>query len=88
MHYGFDNLITAAVNCVFLEEPRNYQEVLFLESTEQRAWLKAMQAEFDLLSANKVFSLAELPKDKHLVSCRWLYKVKQLPDGKIQRKAR
>lgn len=65
VRFGFENNISAAVNHVFVVEQKDYQEVICLESSEKEAWLAAMQSEFNSITENQVFSLTELPKEKH-----------------------
>lgn len=44
-----------------------------------------MKAEINALERNNTWSLVELPKDKHCIRCKWVYKVKYKPDGTIER---
>lgn len=44
-----------------------------------------MQAELDAMAANNTWTLVPLPPGKHSIGCRWVYKVKYLPDGSIDK---
>ena len=44
-----------------------------------------MQAELDAMEANNTWSLTVLPKDKHSIGCKWIYKIKYRSDGSIER---
>lgn len=48
-------------------------------------WREAMMEELEALRKNKTQELAYLPKGKKAVSCKWIYTVKQNPEGKIER---
>jgi len=44
-----------------------------------------MKEEMDALERNKTWDLVELPKDKKVVGCKWVYKLKKGDDDKIER---
>lgn len=44
-----------------------------------------MKAELDALIHNKTWSLVPLPSDKTTIGCKWVYKVKYLSDGTVER---
>ena len=44
-----------------------------------------MTQEFDALHSNHTWDLVPLPFGKKAICCRWVYKVKQKADGKIER---
>ena len=44
-----------------------------------------MDEEISALHKNKTWDLAVLPPGKNTVGCRWLYTVKYLPDGSVER---
>ena len=43
-----------------------------------------MKAELDAMEANKTWSVVPLPKGKHSIGCKWVYKVKYHSDGFIE----
>ncbi|XP_074322791.1 uncharacterized protein LOC141659762 [Apium graveolens] len=45
----------------------------------------AIDDEFTVLEANKIWSLVKLPPGKKPISCKWVFKVKQNSDGTIER---
>ena len=51
-------------------------------------WQVAMETEMKALKDNNVFSIVPLPKDKKVVGSRWVYSVKEKPDGSKLHKAR
>lgn len=44
-----------------------------------------MNEEIKTLETNQTWSLVPLPPDKHCIGCRWIYKVKDKPDGTVDR---
>ena len=44
-----------------------------------------MEEELHALMRNKTWELAMLPEGKKVVGCKWIFTVKQTPEGKIDR---
>ena len=44
-----------------------------------------MSAELEALKANNYWSILSLPVGKHVVGCKWVYRVKYNTDGSIER---
>ena len=44
-----------------------------------------MKAELDAMEDNKTWSVVPLPKRKHSIGCKWVYKIKYHADGTIER---
>jgi hypothetical protein len=63
----------------FLEEPQNIEEALTCENSKE--WECAMQEEYDSLMTNKTWTLVPLPVGRKLVSCKWVFKIKQGANG-------
>ncbi|KAE8727992.1 putative catalytic [Hibiscus syriacus] len=45
----------------------------------------AVQEEYDALKRNRTWTLVKLPSGSDVVCCKWLFKVKQNPDGSVHR---
>lgn len=67
---------------------------LFLTHTEPKSvkqalqdpnWYSAMQAEFDALISNKTWTLVPLPPGRQAIGCKWIFRIKENPDGSINR---
>lgn len=58
---------------------------LALDGSEREAWLTAMKCEYDSLTQNEVFSFTEVSDNMNVKGCKWLFKVKQMPDSNVQR---
>ena len=52
---------------------------------QDQKWFAAMKEELEALRKNKTWELTTLPRGKNAVSCKWVYTVKQSPEGKIER---
>jgi hypothetical protein len=44
-----------------------------------------MQEEYDSLMTNNTWTLVPLPTNKKLVSCKWVFKIKQGANGEVER---
>nr|GEX59191.1 retrovirus-related Pol polyprotein from transposon TNT 1-94 [Tanacetum cinerariifolium] len=55
-------------------EPTNYLEAI--SSPECDKWVVAMEREVESLHKNETWELVKLPKEKRVISCKWLFKVK------------
>ena len=64
------------------EDPVNYKEAL--EDVGVQEWLKAMDREMESMYSNSVWSLVEAPKGVKPIGCKWIYKRKRRPDGKVE----
>jgi hypothetical protein len=71
-----------ATACTFIE-PQTYDEAISSDQSTQ--WKNAMKEEYNSLIENRTWNLTELPKGHNLIDVRWLYKIKQNPDGTIER---
>ncbi|GJX37638.1 retrovirus-related pol polyprotein from transposon TNT 1-94 [Tanacetum coccineum] len=63
-------------------EPLTYQEAVACEDSSK--WKAAMEEEMDSLRKNKTWELVDHPAGKKLVSCKWLFKIKEGIEG-VQR---
>ncbi|GKV18635.1 hypothetical protein SLEP1_g28985 [Rubroshorea leprosula] len=63
-----------------LHEPQSYQE-----SSSNPLWQQAMQDELQALDKTHTWDLVNLPANKSLVCCKWVYKIKTRSDGSVER---
>ena len=61
--------------------PRTYEEAM-----KDREWRDSVADEADAMIKNETWYESELPKGKKAVSCKWIFTIKYLPDGRIDRK--
>ncbi|GJW00834.1 retrotransposon protein, putative, ty1-copia subclass [Tanacetum coccineum] len=60
-------------------EPLTYQEAVACEDSSK--WKAAMKEEMDSLRKNKTWELVNHPAGQKLVSCKWLFKIKEGIEG-------
>ncbi|GJS67592.1 retrotransposon protein, putative, ty1-copia subclass [Tanacetum coccineum] len=60
-------------------EPLTYQEAFACEDSSK--WKAAMKEEMDSLRKNKTWELVDHPAGQKLVSCKWLFKIKEGIEG-------
>ena len=61
-------------------EPSSFKEVV-----EDPAWVDAMVEEYDLIVRNSAWEIVPRPEGKLVVGLRWIYKVKQVADGSVEK---
>jgi histone deacetylase 1/2 len=48
-------------------------------------WKGPMQAEYDALIQMKTWSLVPLPPNRQAIGCKWVFRIKENPDGSVSR---
>ncbi|GJX81944.1 retrotransposon protein, putative, ty1-copia subclass [Tanacetum coccineum] len=69
----------AAVEEEDTHEPLTYQEAVACEDSSK--WKAATKEEMDSLRKNKTWELVDHPAGQKLVSCKWLFKIKERIEG-------
>ena len=64
------------------EDLVNYKEAL--KDVDAQDWLKAMDREMESMYSNSFWSFVEVLKGVKPIGCKWLYKRKRRPDGKVE----
>ena len=57
----------------------------FHQAVQYPKWRAAMDKEIEALEVTNTWSLVPLPPGKRPIGCKWVYRVKYLPDGTIER---
>jgi len=57
----------------------------FEEEMQQLVWVHSMVEEYDSIVCNSVWDVVPTLADKSLVSSRWLYKVKKVVYGSVEK---
>lgn len=70
---------------VFLSEILDSEPPIVKASLCCPHWKHAMQRKYDALLANCTWELIPLPKDKKIIGCKWVFKIKRNSDGFISR---
>ncbi|GKB81391.1 retrotransposon protein, putative, ty1-copia subclass, partial [Tanacetum coccineum] len=64
-------------------EPITFQEAI--NSSEKDEWVRVIKEEMSSLKKNHTWELVDQPPSQNLVSCKWLYKIKEGIEG-VQKK--
>jgi hypothetical protein len=57
----------------------------FEEADKLQVWKDAMLEEYRSILKNNVWDIVPRPKDKSMVSSKWIYKIKQAVDGSVEK---
>jgi hypothetical protein len=57
----------------------------FEEAIQKKEWADAMTEEYQSIIKNDVWEIVPRPKNKDVVSSKWLYKIKHATDGSIEK---
>lgn len=66
-----------------IEEPQTFDQAV--SSPESKQWYEAMKEEMLSLEKNNTWKLVPLPNNRKPIGCKWVYRIKQKPNGKIDR---
>ena len=67
---------------IVYSSPTTYEEAL--EDVDVQEGKKAMDREMESMGSNSVWSLVEATKGVKPIGCKWIYKRKRGPDGKVE----
>ena len=62
------------------QEPTNYEEVV-----QKKEWVEAMTEEYQSIMKNDLWDIVPKPEGKSVVSSKWIYKIKHVADGSIEK---
>lgn len=80
---GKPNWFSWAANVVELETPEDFSQAMC--SPQVSKWREAMKEEMVSLEENKTWTLVSLPKNKHAIDCKWVYRIKTDAKGNVTR---
>ena len=66
-------------------EPTSWQEMLQLPSNIKENWIKAADEEMRSLEELQTWELTELLSGKHVIGCKWIFKIKHDSEGNESR---
>ncbi|XP_076913505.1 uncharacterized protein LOC143572164 [Bidens hawaiensis] len=61
-------------------EPKTYSEAF-----NDINWLNAMNQEMEALNRNRTWIVTDLPSNRKVIGCKWIYKIKYKSNGEIER---
>ena len=64
---------------------RESEPSTFEEATSRQVWRDAMMEEYNSIMKNGVWEVVPRPEQKSVVTSRWLYKLKNVADGGIEK---
>ncbi|KAJ4720195.1 Retrovirus-related Pol polyprotein from transposon TNT 1-94 [Melia azedarach] len=78
--YGFEDMVAYALQVAEevdtdFNEPSTYKEAV--TCTESTQWLAAMGDEMESLHKNQTWELTKRPRDRKIITCKWVYKKKE-----------
>lgn len=71
------------INTVIGNEPSSYNEAI--SGAERDNWTMAMVEQYESLIKNRTWKLVNLPPNKNVIGCKWVFKLKTEADGKTPR---
>ncbi|KAJ4729013.1 Retrovirus-related Pol polyprotein from transposon TNT 1-94 [Melia azedarach] len=78
--YGFEDMVAYALQVAEevdtdSNKPSTYKEAV--TCTESTQWLAAMGDEMESLHKNQTWELTKRPRDRKIITCKWVYKKKE-----------
>ncbi|KAL6342671.1 hypothetical protein AAG906_013077 [Vitis piasezkii] len=70
---------------VVLSQPSEIESHIVNQALADPKWRQAMNDEFDALVRNGTWEFVPSTSMQNLVGCKWIFRIKQLPDGSIDR---
>jgi hypothetical protein len=67
-----------------LPSPAKNEPVSYHQASKDPHWCAAMQDEFNTLLSNQTWSLVPRHPSMNIVGSKWVYKIKEKPDGSIE----
>ena len=80
---AYQTQVESYINLVTTNEPSTYEEASV--SLDKDKWWKAMEDELKSLMEMNTFKIVDRPKDRKVISCKWVYRIKRNSEGKIER---
>ncbi|GAU33536.1 hypothetical protein TSUD_143290 [Trifolium subterraneum] len=84
-----DNVVDNEGNIVHYAMLADTEPLDVKSALKSKVWLEAMIDELKSIEKNKTWDMCKLPSDKRAIDVKWVYKLKQNPEGQvIKHKAR
>ena len=82
VRYGYDQDSYLVEALTSEEDPVTYAEAML--DIDSQKWVEAMRAEMDSMETNGVWTLVDPPSGVKAIGCKWIYKRKKGPDGRVE----
>ena len=79
------NKLSSHYHSFILNVSANYEPKSYTEACKHDSWVRAMHDEIFALERNHTWVLTDLPQNKNVIGCKWVYKIKHNADGSIER---
>ena len=76
---NFTGYMALMRKCI-MKKPSSFEEVV-----QQPTWVDAMVEEYDSIVRNNAWEVVPRPVRKSMVGSRWIYKVKWVADGSVEK---
>jgi hypothetical protein len=76
----YDDFVSSVSLSTNDDEPLCYQEAV--KDSNSDKWKEAMKDEMNALAKNAIWDLVELPRNRKIVGCKWVYKLKKGVDDR------
>jgi hypothetical protein len=63
----------------------NEEPTTFEEAVQKKQWKEAMTEEYPSIMQNDIWEILPRPKEKSVVTSKWVYKIKHAVDGSIDK---
>ena len=84
-HLSYSHLGLAFHSFVMAVSSTPLEPVSFQQVVQFPEWKAAMDKEIEVLEVNNTWTLSPLPPGKSAIGCKWVFRVKYLPNGTIER---
>jgi Reverse transcriptase (RNA-dependent DNA polymerase) len=69
----------------FILISKEQESIQYYDAIKNAKWYKAIREKLNALEKNKTWVITQLPKNKKLILCKWIFKIKYNSDGTIER---
>jgi hypothetical protein len=81
--YPDEEVLNTSQNILDDKEPKFYRHVKSGPNAD--LWHSAIQAEIDALRGNHIWDVVDRPTDRKIVDSKWVFKIKRLSDGSVDK---
>ena len=80
---GYQTHVEAYINLIATGEPVSFKEAITCPDKDK--WETAMDEEMTSLMDMGTFALVDRPKDRRIISCKWVWRIKRDSKGNVER---